>query len=126
MVATVAPWPAPGHRPRPAQVTADDADTELVDIGGVTVEIGGTEEQQIGGLGCEFNIFVKTLTNTSVGLTVREHEPVSSLMQKIQDKVGIPSDIQSLVYGGKQLEWGRLLSTYGVGRDANVHLAPLL
>ena len=71
-------------------------------------------------LGPEFNIYVKTLTNKSVALTVREHEPVSSLMERIQDKVGIPSQAQSLVYNGRQLEWGRLLSTYGVGRDANV------
>ena len=112
----------------PAQVTADDSDAELVDIGGATVEIGGTEEQQIEieGLGSEFNIFVKTLTNKSVALTVREHEPVSSLMERIQDKVGIPSQAQSLVYNGRQLEWGRLLSTYSITADSNVYLAPLL
>lgn len=50
-----------------------------------------------------FDVTVKTLTGKSLKLQVSADTTVLELQQMIQDKEGVPPDMQRLVFKGKQV-----------------------
>ena len=70
----------------------------------------------------EFQIFVKNLNGRTVTLAVKATDTVDSLREQVERKTGIPPSEQRLLFGGKQLEPGKLLADYDVSKESTLHL----
>lgn len=57
-----------------------------------------------------------------MALMVSPSDTVESLQAKILERTSIPPSEQRLLYAGKQLAPGKLLSDYNIQRESTLHL----
>ena len=62
------------------------------------------------------------MTGKIFALDVEANDTIEQVRAKIQDKKGIPSDHQRLIFNGQRLEDGRTLADYDIGNDAVLYL----
>ena len=67
-------------------------------------------------------IFVKTLNGQTIAFDVEKEYLIVDIKNKIEDRQGIPSNQQRLIFRGKQLEDENTLQDYSIHKDSTLHL----
>ncbi|XP_056845754.1 polyubiquitin-like [Raphanus sativus] len=67
-------------------------------------------------------IFVKTFTGETITVEVDSLDIVEYLKEKIQDKVGIPPNLQRITFGGRPLDDSLTLAYYNIQKESTLFL----
>lgn len=75
----------------------------------------------------DMQIFIKMLSGQKIALDVEPSDTLENLKSKIQDKEGILSEHQWLIFGGNHIEEdGKSLADYNICAESVIHLVQWL
>lgn len=70
----------------------------------------------------DYQVFIKDINNRNIEVSVSPNDSVEKLKEKIKGKIDdVNIESLRLIYGGKQLENGNLLSDYSIQRGSTIH-----
>jgi len=69
-----------------------------------------------------FQIFVKSVAGKTISLDVESSDTIENLKHKIQDKEGIPVNLQRLLFGRHRLMDGRTVADYHIKNESALKL----
>lgn len=67
-------------------------------------------------------IFVKTLSGKHITLEVEPTDKIEDVREQIEDKEGVATYLQRLIFAGKELDDGNTLQDYSIQKDSTIHL----
>ena len=67
-------------------------------------------------------LFVKTLMGKTITVEVGDGDTVAGVKKVVEVKEGIPEGWQCFIFGSKQLDDGRRLRDYGIGKGSTLYL----
>lgn len=70
--------------------------------------------------GTSYQIFVRTLGGKTITVEVKSSDTVEVLKRKIEDKDGIPTHHQRLIFSGEELESSRTLASYNIHKESTL------
>ena len=70
----------------------------------------------------DFQVFVKMPDGKTITLDVSKHDTTGVIKSLIQEKEGIPTDRQRLIYADMQLELGLMLLDYNIEKESTLYL----
>ena len=116
-VSALPPLPALGPADLHALTDPTGPSVGLRDVQGPTVGSHGLRLS-----GDRWQIWVKGLAGETIPVDASGGDRVAGVKAVLQRRLGVPDDLQRLLFSGRQLQDDRTLADYNIGRGSTVHL----